>query len=327
MQRALRQPRISHQAGGSATKEGTGRRRRQKMTRLKWGEALAAYTFLAPYLLVLGVFTLIAVGVAFYLSFFYVDFGFTQPIFYGLKNYQIIWYDMTHNGDFIVSLENIIKYTVGVVTLQTVLALALALLINQKVRGRSFFRTAFFLPALTSSVAISLIFLWLYQPKGPINYVLSLVHIQGPNWLGDPNFALLAIILLNIWTTAPTFMLVYLAALQDIPDTLIEAARVDGATSWQITRKITIPLLRPTTFVVVALGSIGAFQLFDQAYLLEGALGSPLRSTLTPVLVIYNTAFRNSLMGLACAEAFVLFVLIFTITLLQRRFIDANIEY
>ncbi len=212
-------------------------------------------------------------------------------------------------------------------TLQTVLALALALLLNTKVRGRGFFRTAFYLPALTSSVAISLIFLWLYNTHGAINYVLGLVGIPAQPWLNDPNTALPAIMLLNIWTTAPTFMLVYLAALQDIPETLFEAARIDGATTWDTIRHITIPLLRPTTFVVVALGTIGASQLFDQVYVMQGPDCGPLGSTCTPALIIYNTAFKSSLMGLACAQAFVLFVVIFTLAVLQKRYIDVDIQY
>ncbi len=315
MQRTLRLPGIAGKRGGKG------------MNRLKLRETLAAYGFLAPYLIILTVFTLIATVVALGFSFFYVDFGFTQPVFYGLKNYQIIWRDLTHNGSFLISLENAIKYTIGVVILQTIVALALALLLNQKVRGRGVFRTTFYLPALTSSVAISLIFLWLYQKPGAINYLLSLVGIQGPAWLNDPNTALPAIMLLNIWTTAPTFMLVYLAALQDIPDSLFEAARIDGASTWKVIRHVTIPLLRPTTFVVTALGTIGAFQHFDQVYVMQGADGGPLQSTLTPVLIIYDTAFKSSLMGLACAEAFVLFVVIFTFTILQKRFIDTNIQY
>lgn len=297
--------------------------------RRKLREALSAYGFLAPYLLILGTFTLIATGYAFYLSFFYVDFGFGDPIFYGIKNYQHIWFDLTHNGDFAVGLKNIVFYAVGVVTLQTILALALALLLNQKVRGRGIFRTAFYLPSLTSSVAISLIFIWLYNTHGALNYLLSLVGIQGPAWLYDPTTALPSIMLLNIWTTAPTFMLLYLAALQDIPDQLTEAARVDGASSWRVFWNITLPLLRPTTFLVTALGTIGSFQLFDQVYIMEGAQGGPLRSTLTPVLQIYNTAFSpgGAQMGRACAEAVVLFVVIFLFTLLQRRFIDTSIHY
>jgi ABC-type sugar transport system permease subunit len=314
MQQAVRLP-VRAQRG----KQGTFRRRLR--------QALLAYPFIAPYLIILGIFTVIATVTALALSFYYVDFGFTPPVFTGLHNYQNIWYDLTHNGDFLTSLENGTKYTVGVVTLQTILAMALALLLNQKVRGRGIFRTIFYLPALTSSVAISLIFLWLYNQQGAINYLISLFHLPAHNWLNDPATALPAIMLLNIWTTAPFFMLVYLAALQDIPETLYEAARIDGASEWQIIRKVTIPLLRPITFVVVALGTIGAFQVFDQVYIIQGADGGPLKSTLSPVLEIYNAAFNEHLMGLASAEAFVLFAVIFTFAVLQKRFIDTNIQF
>ncbi len=300
---------------------------RFRMTRQQRSNFFAAYGFLAPYLIILIVFTVISAVVALIFSFYYVDFGFTQPIFVGFHNYRIIWYDLTHNGDFLVSLINGTKYALMVVFAQTVVALALALLLNTKIKARGVFRTVFYLPSLTSSVAIGLIFLWLYNDKGAINYVLSLVGIPPHNWLNDPNLALPSIAALAIWTTAPTLMLIYLAALQDIPESLLEAARVDGANTWQVIWHVTIPLLRPATFVNVVLGTIGAFQVFDQVFVMQGPDGGPLRSTLTPVLQIYNTAFTSSLMGLACAEAFVLFIIIFALALLERRFIDANIQY
>lgn len=284
-----------------------------------------AWIFIAPYIIILTVFTLVAVLTAFYLSFFRVNFGFTAPSFAGLHNYQVIWYDITHAGNFIISVRNIVLYAIGVVILQTVLSLALALLLNQNLRFRGVFRTAIYLPALTSSVAISLIFIWLYQPQGGVNFVLSWFGIHGPAWLENTHTALPALMLLNIWTTAPTFMIIYLAALQDIPMGLYEAAKVDGASGWRLFWNITLPLLRPTTFVVVALGTIGAFQMFDQAFIMTA--GGPVNATLTPVLEIYNAAFQENLMGLACAEAFALFVIIFALTILQKRYIDVQIEY
>ncbi|PWT72613.1 MAG: sugar ABC transporter permease [Chloroflexi bacterium] len=298
-----------------------------RMTRLRRAEFFSAYGFLAPFLIILITFTVIAGLVAFGLSFFKLDLGFTPPEFAGLHNYQIVWYELTHNGDYLAAVTNGVKYAIMVVFAQTVVALALALLLNQKIRGRSIFRTVFFLPSLTSSVAMSLIFLWLYNDNGAINYVLSLVGISPHNWLNDTNLALPSIAMLAIWSTAPTMMLFYLAALQDIPESLLEAARVDGANTWQTIWHITIPLLRPVTFVVVVLGSIGAFQAFDQVYIMQGPDGGPLNSTITPVLQIYNSAFRDSLWGLACAQASILFIAIFTIALLERRFIDANIQY
>ena len=211
------------------------RPRARRQRHLNWRRILTAYAFLAPYLIVLVVFTLIAVLYAFYLSFYRVNLGIEAPVFRGLKNYQNIWFDLTHDGDFQVGLINGVKYTVGVVILQTILGLALAVLLNQRVRARGFFRTLFYLPALTSSVAISLIFLWLYTPDGAINLCCSIFGLQGPNWLTPSAHALPAIMLLNIWTTAPTFMIVYLAALQDIPPTSMRrrawTARTAGRSS------------------------------------------------------------------------------------------------
>ena len=288
----------------------------------------AAYSFLAPFLLVLACFTLIAFIYAFYLSFYKVDFGFTEPKFVGLNNYKFLFQNLQRPDDiFRQSLINVLKYTVGVVTVQTVVALLMAVLLNQPIRAKGFFRTAFYLPSLTSSVAISLIFLWLYNEHGAINALLGALHLPTNNWLNDPNTALPSIMLLNIWTTAPTFMLLYLAALQDIPESIYEAARIDGVNGWQMLTQITVPLLRPTTFLVVALGTIGAFQVFDQVYVMQGAQGGPLGSTNVPALDIYTTAFLQGQMGMACAEAVILFIVIFTFTVLQRRFIDANVQY
>ena len=165
-------------------------------------------------------------------------------------------------------------------------------------------------------------FLWFYTPQGIINYLLSLVGIPGPHWLEDPLFALPALIILNIWNVASTFMLYYLAALQDLPRELYEAARVDGAGRFHLFRFITIPLLRPAIFLVVAMGTIWSFQQFD--YALFMTKGGPLNSTLTPLLQIYYTAFQDNHFGLAAAMSTILFVVIFIFTLAQRRLIDVR---
>ena len=288
------------------------------------GETLAAYLFLLPYLVVLGVFT---VFVSFYgigLSFFKIDIGITTPQFVGFRYYRLIFEQLAFasQSDFWVSMWNIVKYTFFVVIGETALALLLAVLLHNIKHLKGFFRTAFYLPAVTSSVAVSLIFLWLYEPQGGINYVLSVVGIIGPHWLEDPRFALTALIILNIWTTSATFMIYFLAALQDIPQELIEAAEVDGAGPFRAFFNITIPLLRPAIFLVVALGTIGAFQMFDQAKFMTN--GGPLNSTLTPLLEIYNMAFGNNQFGYAAAMSVILFIVIFIFTLIQRRLIDVQ---
>jgi multiple sugar transport system permease protein len=217
---------------------------------------------------------------------------------------------------------NILKFVVVVVTGETILALFLAILLQSITAFRGVFRTIFYIPSVTSSVAVALIFLWFYNPQGVINYLLSLVGIPGPHWLEDPTFALPALMLLNIWTTAATFMLFFLAALQDIPKELYEAAEVDGADRYRVFWNVTVPLLRPAIFLVVALGTIGGFQMFDQAKFMTE--GGPLNSTLTPLLEIYNTAFRDNHFGLAAAMSVILFIIIFAVTLIQRRFIDVR---
>lgn len=313
----------------TAGKQRWFRRGKDKRVRSLWrgGETLAAYLFLLPYLFVLLVFFIL---VSFYgvgLSFFTVDLGFTPPEFVGFHNYQQLFQQLFTNpslSPFWISIVNIIKFTVIVVSVQTVLALALALLLQTLVRGKGIFRTAFYIPALTSSVATSLIFLWLYNPDGLINYVLSLVHVAGPDWLNDPFWALPALMMLNIWSTAAAFMIYFLAALQDLPREVLEAAEVDGANRFQSFWQITVPLLRPTIFLVVALGTIGTFQMFDQAKFMTN--GGPLNSTLTPMLEIYNAAFNNSRFGSAAAMSVILFLLIFVVTLLQRRVIDTSIQ-
>lgn len=291
------------------------------------GEALAAYLFLTPYLIVLGVFILFVSIYGVGLSLFRIDIGFTTPEFIGFHNYQILFSQLSNvsESDFWTSMVNILKFVVVIVIVQTILALVLAeLLQNSIFKNRStlkgIFRTIFYIPALTSSVAVSLIFLWFYNPNGLFNYLLSLVHIPGPQWLDDPTFALPALMILNIWTTSAAFMIYFLAALQDVPRELIEAAEVDGAGRFQAFWNVTLPLLRPSIFLVVALGTIGGFQMFDQAFFMTN--GGPLNSTLTPLLEIYNVAFQDNRFGLAAAMSAILFVVIFVVTLVQRRLID-----
>lgn len=305
-------------------------RRPGKAPRSHTGETLAAYLFLAPYAVVLGVFTIFAVLYGFYLSFFRVDIGFGVPEFIGLRNYQAIWNQLFFQGgvgDFWLSMINIVKYVVIVVIGQTVVALILALLLNRIAFLKGVFRTIFYLPSVTSSIAVSLIFLYLYTPQGGINYLFSLVGITGPHWLEDPNTALISIVFLNIWTTAPTFMIFYLGALQGLPTQLYEAAEVDGAGPFQVFWNITLPLLRPVTFLIVALGTIGAFQVFDQIIIMTMPQGGPLKSTLTPVVEMYLTGFRDNKFGFAAAMSVILFIFVFLVTMIQRSLIDTDIQY
>ena len=244
-----------------------------------------------------------------------------SPVFNGSANYNYI---LRTDATFRTAIENTLTYSIIVVPIQTVIAFILALIVNQNIRGQKFFRTTFYFPSVTSSVAITLLFLFLFNNLGLINYLLSLIHITGPNWIGDPKYALKSIMGLNIWTTTGTLMVVFLAALQDVPRDVLEAAAIDGATGAQAVLRVVVPLIRPALFFVVANGLIGTLQIFDQAFIMSGGTGGPENSTLTAVLYIYNNAFTNSLYGVAAAASFVLFLFIFVATIAVRRFVEGG---
>ncbi len=297
----------------------TGRLREKSFD--KW----AGYAFIAPAMFFFTVFTVFPVIFGAYLSLWKIKTaGLEFLSFTGFDNFST----MLGSEDFQIGLWNTARFSFFVVTIQTVVALLLAVTVNSKIRGKAFFRTAFFFPSISSSVVISIIFLWVFNKFGLINNFLSIFGINGPTWIDDPKTALPSIMGLNIWTTSGTMMIIYLAALGDIPAHLYEAASVDGATGIQKFFGITVPLLTPTTFFVVSLGLIGTFQVFDQAFVISNGSGGPEKSTLTVVFTIYNQAFkeRNGL-GLAAAGAVILFVIIFTLTLIQRRFLKTEQQY
>lgn len=325
-------------------------------------QPVAGWLFITPMIIILGLFLVGPILMALWVS--VSDWtGRGSPFssevgFVGLKHYQDM---LTTEGlarqDFMISLRNTFYYVLGVVPTQTVLALLLAVIVNQKfLKGRTFFRTAFYFPSVVSSVAISLVFLFLFTGTGAVNSFLGLFGLNGPNWFADargvvhligdgiglwsmdsppealtgtrvmnlslwewfsgPSVALSAIMLQVIWTTAGTFMLMFLAALQDLPVEVDEAAMVDGANKWQRFMNVTIPHLRPTILLVVTLGIIGTWQVFDQVYVMTS--GAPAKTTLTPAYLSYSTAFDQLNFPRGAAMAFLLFLLIFFLTQLQR---------
>ncbi len=281
-------------------------------------EAGQGYLFLLPVLLVLGVFVIAPILYAVFLSFHKVELiGGATYEFRGLDNFMKVTFD----DRAIIALKNTAIYVAIVVPTQTFLALVLAASLNAGLKGQKFFRIVYFLPTLTSSAVLTLIFMWMYNQNGLINYVLKFLNLPTYNWIGDPDVALIAIMIMNIWATAPFFMVIYLAALQDIPDSHYEAAELDGAGPIQKFWHITVPNLRPVTSFVVIMGLIGTFQLFDQSYIFSGGSGGPNNSTLTVVLLIYQYAFKTlGTMGYATAIAFMLAIIILVATLLQRKF-------
>lgn len=300
------------------------RRRRSTLpwhTRLLNNDNFIGYLFVAPLIFGLLVFTYGPVLAAFGLSFTKGDY-ISTPKWIGLDNYTTL----LREDLFWKSLQNTLYYVVGVVPAGMVLSLLLALAMNQKLRGIVFFRTVFFLPTITSSVAISLMWLWIYNPEfGVINFLLKQIGVKGPTWLSSPTWAMPAVIIMSIWRGLGYNMLIYLAGLQGIPDVYYEAAEIDGAGKFAKFWYITVPLLSPTTFLLLILGMIGAFQVFEYTYVMTG--GGPVYATLTLVLHIYNNAFRNFQMGYASALAYVLFFILLGLTLIQFRLQHRWVHY
>jgi multiple sugar transport system permease protein len=283
----------------------------------KWDQAMAGYLFLLPALVALLVFLIGPIFYAFYISFFH--FSFLDPQnkkFVGISNYIHLFQD----SEFMRALWNTSLYTIVVVPVQTAIALFLALIVNN-IRGKTFFRVAYYLPTVTSTVAVSVMFMFIFEPDGILNKLLANFGIHGPNYFNSPSFALPAIMTMAIWSSVGQFMIIYLAGLQDIPEEVYEAAELDGASGWRLLRYITIPLLRRTTFLNVVMSMIGTFQVFDQVYVISGGNGGPLNSTLSVVLDIFNKGFKTMQMGYASAMAFVLFGIILILTLIQNFFL------
>jgi multiple sugar transport system permease protein len=330
-------------------------------------DAIAGWLFMTPVLVIFGIFVFIPILFALYFSF--TDWNGISPpgqaSYVGLANYQeLLRGGGIRQADFFKALKNTTYFALGVVPLQTGLALFLAVVVNQRVlRFKDFFRTAYYFPSITSSIAISLIFLFLYQRSGLVNQLFEvltlgawepitwmndargLFHIMlawvgltletAPEWVNNkllgltvwdwisgPSVTLMGIMIMNTWTTIGTLMVIFLAALQNIPRPVYEAAEMDGANAWTAFWRVTVPLLRSTTFFVVTLGMIGTFQVFDQIYVMSS--GGPAKTTLTMAYMVYRNGFRDSQMGLGAAIALLLFLIIFILTLVQRRITEGR---
>jgi multiple sugar transport system permease protein len=323
------------------------------------GQGTAGWLFITPMLVLIVLFLLVPVLMAAWVS--VSDWSgrgspFASDVsFVGAENYE----DLLFGGglatqDLGTSLRNNAYYVLFVVPLQTALALFLAIMVNRRfLRGRGGFRTAYYFPSVTSIVAITVLWMFLFSASGAVNAVLAWFGINGPNWFNDPSgvfhlalgsvgvdsppavlgenellgvswwnwlsgpsVAMTAFIMMAVFTTSGTFMLLFLAALQNIGAEVDEAALVDGTTPWQRFRYVTLPMLRPTLFTVLTLGLIGTWQVFDQIY--TATQGGPAKTTLTPAYLSYNSAFNNQQWGRGMAIAFILFAIIVVFTLVQR---------
>ena len=355
------QPSVPADGPGDRPRRGDGPSRRRRLTGIYGRQGIAGWTFVAPIIVILGIFLLLPILMALFVSFTSWNgqgspFASGVPLA-GVKNYtHLFTVDGLAREDFMTSIRNTLYYVIVVVPLQTALALGLALVVNARLlRGKGFFRTAFYFPSVTSSVAISVVFLFLFTNGGAINALLNLFGIKGPQWFSDPrgvlhiilgafgvsndnppavlanshlfglstwdylagpSVAMCAVITLVVWTTSGTFMLMFLAALQNLPIEVDEASMIDGASRWQRLRYVTLPQLKPTLFLVTTLGLIGTWQVFDQVYVMTQ--GSPAKTTLTPAFLSYRTAFSDFNFGSGAAISFILFLIIVIMTLIQR---------
>jgi multiple sugar transport system permease protein len=331
-----------------------GRSRRSvERARLDERESVIGWLFVAPALIGLIVFLVVPILMTTWVSF--TNWSGLRPPFeselIGAKNYQdLLFEDGLRRKDFARAIRNNLWYVIGVVPAQTIIAFVLASILNQKVlKGKGFFRTAYYFPSITSSVAVTLIFVFLFQTRGLINSVLpfdninwfdnsnGLIHnllgfvgiTQSPawmqttvmslelwEWISGPSVAMTAIMLLVTWTTVGTMMLIFLAGLQSISPSIEEAALVDGASGLQRFWRITVPMMRPTIYFVVTLGLIGTWQVFDQIFV--ATFGGPRKATITPAFWIYFQSFNNSAAALGAAMAVILFLIIMFFDSIKR---------
>lgn len=290
------------------------------MSRARRREAIAGYLFIAIPLTLYALYYFGALLYALFISLWRWEI-LGPSAFVGVRNYQFLLSDPSFHR----AVANSVEYAAVVVPCQMALGLLLAVVVNRIWFGRGFFRAAFYFPAIASSAAITVLYIYIMAPDGLFNHLLQVLgadpsrFFNRGNWLGSGRTALQSIMALNVWTTSGTIMLFYLAGLQSIPTDVYEQASVDGASAWQQFRRITFPMLAPSHYLVAVTSVIGALQLFDQAYVAGGSDGSPDQALLTMVLYLYNAAFRQFEFGYAAAVGIVLFVAIFAITLVQRR--------
>jgi len=275
---------------------------------VKW----TPYFFVLPNMLIFGIFTIYPAFNGFNISLYDSSNGRAFK-WVGLGNYEQIVTD----DEFWSAVRQTLVFVVAFVAISTLLAVAMAVLIDAQRRGRAFFRAVIFLPVLLSPVVVGLVWGWLLDRRiGLVNTLLGTIGLGAPGWLIDPDLAMISVVTVGVWTHLGFYTLITLAGLQGIDGALYEAARLDGATVWQRFQQITLPLLKPTTFVVLILASIHGFQAFDFIYTLSG--GGPVGSTTLMVQFVYERAFESPIRyGLAAAGSVVLFLVVFMVTFLN----------
>jgi len=286
----------------------------------KKGDFTSALLFLSPTLIIFSAFILFPVFFSFYLSFQKWNMFSGDSTFVGFENYI----RMFRSEDFWMVLKNTAVYTLGTIPLNMALSLWVAYLLNKKIIGKKFLRTAFFAPVVISPVAAAVIWRWLYDPNfGLVNYFINILGFDSVNWLNDPTAAMFALIIVGVWKTFGINMVLFSAGLQGIPESYYEAADLDGASKWAKFWNITVPLLSPTTFFIMIMSMISSFQVFDIVYVLTS--GGPLGSTKVLVFYVYEYAFKFFEMGYASAISYILFAILFILTMAQVRYMKNRV--
>ncbi|MBT3275909.1 MAG: sugar ABC transporter permease [Spirochaetales bacterium] len=269
---------------------------------------------LAPSLIIVILFVVIPIFYSLGISFFDWKILSKARPFIGFGNYV----KMFQNAEFWLAMKNTALYTLGVVPIGAVISLAMALLLNRPIKFAGFFKTAFFLPVITSTIAVAIVWLWIYNDhNGLINIILRSLHIKPVGWLTSPKTALLSVMIMSIWKNVGYHMVIFLAGLNAIPESYYEAATLAGATSWQKFTNITWPMIVPATLFVLITNTIFSFQVFGPVYTMTG--GGPVRSTTVIVYHLYVRAFEFQEMGYASAVAWIIFLMLIALTAIQLK--------
>jgi len=297
-------------------------RRLRKLTKEERHGLTTGLLFISPWIIGFLLFRVVPFFMSLYFSFTFYPI-LESPKWIGLANYR----NLLTDGRFLSALYNTAYYAFFAVPLGTLFGIILAMLLNTKAKGISIWRTIFYLPSITPVVATALVWLWMFNPRGGIiNYVLSLAGIRGPGWLGSPEWAKPALILMSLWGVG-TAVVIYLASLQDVPRELAEASQLDGANGAQQVWYVTLPMISPVILFNVVIGLIAAFQYFTEVHVMTGGSGSPADSTLMMSIYLWQSAFQFFKMGYASAQAWVMFVIIVVFTVIMFRVSGRMIYY
>jgi len=286
----------------------------QKLSRKDRRSLVTGLLFISPWIIGFLAFRVFPFLASLYYSFTFFP-ALEYPRWIGLQNFQ----RLIEDPRFLTSLYNSAYYAAFAVPLGAITGILLAMLLNMKVRGLSLFRTIFYLPSITPVVATAIVWLWMFNPRnGVINFVLSLVGVRGPGWLGSPEWAKPALILMSLWGVGGA-VVIYLAALQDVPRELIEASQLDGANGGQQIWYVTLPMISPVILFNVITGLIAAFQFFTEVHVMTGGSGRPADATLMMSIYLWQTAFQFFKMGYAAAQAWIMFIIIVMFTMILFR--------